>query len=305
MFKVLVLLLLPTLVFASGVSGCQSKPEAVLPAQTPNTDASTNEFKVLAEGFHSSVTYPFVAVVRDAETYAELTKLDSSVPPLDTEFFRGNAVIAAYLGTRNTGGYGVEIRREGTPGVDYPSPARAVISIAEKMPGKDVMVPQMVTSPFKIVSVRVNGMAPLFLSLDVVWRKQQQMYRIASGSFTMTGGFIGTSEQFAPHGEILVMRAGNLASYSISLAASGATRERFLADFATGTVQTDGRININSLSADLFVDKPNSGLKAIGSFQSGENKMFLDLRSLPTMVADGYQGQGHLEANLVAAESKP
>ena len=30
--------------------------------------------KVLAEGFHSKITKPFVAVVRDVETYAALRK---------------------------------------------------------------------------------------------------------------------------------------------------------------------------------------------------------------------------------------
>ena len=304
MLKTIVLLMLSTFALSSGTSGCHAKQNAALPSQTPNQEKSTSAMKVLAEGFHSSITDPFIAVARDAETYAELTRLDNSLPNLDAEFFKSSAVIAAYLGTRNTGGYGVEIRREGTPGVDYPSPARAVIHVAEKAPGKDVMVSQIITSPFKVVSIPVDNVPPLVLSLDLAWRKKQQLYRVTSGSFTMSGGFAGTSEQFVPHGEILVMRAGGLASFYISLAGSGATKERFLADFATGTIQTNGQITISRLSAGSFVAMPNSGLKASVTFTANDGRVRLNLSSLPSMIADGYQGQGSLEAETVSPAPK-
>ncbi len=304
MFKIIAVFMLSTFALSSSTSGCHAKQNAAPPTQTPNNEKSTGDIKALAEGLHSSITDPFIAVARDAETYAELTRLDNSLPKLDAEFFKSSAVIAAYLGTRNTGGYSVEIRREGTPGVDYPSPDRAVIHIAEKTPGKDVMVPQMITSPFKLVSIPVDGVPPLVLAIDLAWRKKQQLYRVSSGSFTMSGGFIGTSEQFVPHGELLEMRAGGLASFYISLAASGATKERFLADFATGTVQTNGQITISRLSAGSFVTAPNSGLKASGTFADNDHKVRLNLSSLPSRISDGYQGQGSLEAEIVSPTSK-
>src|SRR5439155_21782063 len=109
MLKTFALLMLSMFALSSGASGCHAKQNAALPTQTPNSKTSTNAIKVLAEGFHSSITNPFIAVVRDAGTYAELMKLDNTLPKLDAEFFNSNAVIAAYLGTRNTGGYSVEI----------------------------------------------------------------------------------------------------------------------------------------------------------------------------------------------------
>jgi len=305
MLKTIVILMLSTFALSTGASGCHAKQSGALPIQTPNSGTSTNAMKVLAEGFHSSITNPFIAVIRDAETYAELRKLDNNLPKLDAEFFNSKAVIAAYLGTRNTGGYSVEIRREGTPGVNYPSPDRSVIHIAEKAPGKDVMVPQMITSPFKIVSIPVDGVPALVLAIDLAWRKKQQLYRVSSGSFTMSGGFTGTSEQFVPHGEFLVMRASSLVSFYISLAARGATKERFLADFATGIVQSNDQITINRLSAGSFVSAPNSGLKATGTFAAEDHTISLNFNSLPTMIADGYSGSGTIEATLVDSPPKP
>ena len=198
----------------------------------------------------------------------------------------------------------MEIRREGIAGVDYPSPARAFIHVAEKAPGKDVMVPQMITSPFRIVSIPVDGVPPIVLAIDLAWRNKQQLYRVTNGSFTMSGGFIGTSEQFASHGEILVMRAACLASFYISLAASGATKERFLADFVTGTIQTNGQTTISRLSAGSFVAAPNSGLKASGTFTANNGRVRLNFSSLPSKIADGYQGQGSLEAEIVSPAPK-
>src|SRR5438270_4765585 len=152
MLNTIVLLMLSTFVLSSGASGCHAKQNAALPTQTPNTEASTKALKVLGEGFHSAITHPFIAVIRDALTYAELMKLDNALPKLDAEFFKSNAVIAAYLGTRNTGGYSVEIKWGAGSSIGL-APAKPFIYIAEKAPAKGVMVPQMITSPFKIVSL--------------------------------------------------------------------------------------------------------------------------------------------------------
>src|SRR5207244_12583847 len=124
----------------SGFAGCrtnrnESKPPAV---EKPSTDSQP--LKVLGEGFHSSITEPFVAVVRDSETYAALRRHDANLPNIDAEFFRSNVVIAAFLGERNTGGYGVEINcwRNGD------------IRISQKKSGKGGLVPRIVTYPYQL-----------------------------------------------------------------------------------------------------------------------------------------------------------
>jgi len=259
---------------------------------TPQGPSEIGEPKVLAEGFHSLIEHPFVGVFRDAETYLALTKLDGNLPKLDEEFFKSNVVIAAFLGTRNTGGYSVELRHDANLDADYPPPKRVVIHIVERSPGKGVMVPQMVTSPFQVVSIPVRGVPALYLSLDLAWHRDLQMYRVRSGNFTMTGGFAGTREQFQPHGEVLILRADKLITFYITMAGSGAKKERYLTEFATGVLQPDDQITINKMSTATFVDYPNSGLQATVTLSA--TRVSLRFLPLPSMIADGYQGEGVL-----------
>src|SRR5436190_936966 len=110
------------------------------------------EMKVLTQGSQSSVQEPFVAVCRDDETYQALKKIDRALPKLDKGFFPSHVVLAAYLGMRNTGGYNVEITRKGNPNINSPSPDRTRFEVNEVVPPKDVMVTQVITAPFMIVS---------------------------------------------------------------------------------------------------------------------------------------------------------
>jgi len=315
MLNTIVLLMLSTLVLSSGAPGCHAKQNAALPTQTPNTEASTKALKVLGEGFHSAITHPFIAVIRDALTYAELMKLDNALPKLDAEFFKSNAVIAAYLGTRNTGGYSVEISfgasgrwatGQGDGSLNRPQ-TKGFVLIQSKAPGKGVMVPQMITSPFKVVSLEVNPTDNIMVASDYIWQQTMRRYRIASGTFKMSGGFAGTTEQFRLTGDLrILMREGNLATFFIFLLnADPAKKQRSLNDFTTGVVGADGRLTINKLTAGSLVDAPNSGLRVSGAFGSGGSKISLVFNSLPTTVADGYQGEGTLEAELVDSGSKP
>src|SRR2546423_5065910 len=150
MLKTIALLMLSTVALSSGASGCHAKQNAALPTQTPNTETSTKAPKILAEGFHSSITNPFIAVIRDAVTYAELMKLDNTLPKLDAEFFNSHAVVAAYLGTRNTGGFSGGIM--GGAGVSGGgAAAQPPPSIAEKGPAQGGRGPAQINLPFQIV----------------------------------------------------------------------------------------------------------------------------------------------------------
>ncbi len=306
MLKAIALLMLSTFALSSGASGCHPKQNAALPTQTPNTQTTTKTLKVLAEGFHSSVTHPFIAVIRDAVTYAELMKLDNTLPKLDAEFFNSQAVIAAYLGTRNTGGFSVEIKCGAGSSVGL-TPVKPSLYIGEKAPAKGVMVPEMITSPFKIVSLEVNPTDNIMVASDYAWQQTMRRYRIASGTFKMSGGFAGTTEQFRLTGDLkILVREANLATFFITVFnPDRAKKQRALTDFTTGVVGADGHLTINKLAAGSLVDGPNSGLKVSGAFSSGERKLSLVFNSLPSMVADGYQGEGTLEAELVDSGSKP
>ncbi|HSP63810.1 MAG TPA: protease complex subunit PrcB family protein [Pyrinomonadaceae bacterium] len=253
------------------------------------------DIKVLAEGLHSKVSKPFVAVVRDAETYAALTKLDENLPGLDADFFKENVAVAAFLGERNTGGYSVEIIANGIE-----------INTLEKKPGKGMMVPQMITSPFKIVALAgaTNTAVRLNLFADETWRRATTFYRTTSGSFRMSGGFAGTSEEFGLQGPIGVMRAGNLATFSFRVTGSETKKRRILVECSTGLIDSDGNVKINRMSADSLVDSPNSGLAGTATFSEEGKKFSLIMISRPSLVADGYSGQGTIEAELGTPTTK-
>jgi hypothetical protein len=272
------------------------------PATSNRPAPAIGDLKVLAEGSQSSVQEPFVALCRDAETYEALKKLDKALPKLDRDFFQSHLVIAAYLGTRNTGGYRVIIKRQGEP--DLPSPYRAYVRVHEEAPAKNTIVPQVITSPFSIVSLEVNGTPPLTLGLDYAWRQKQQPYRVKSGTFSMGGGFAGTHEQWEPHGELLALRARGFVSFYISLAGTSPNKERSLSDFVTGTMQKN-EIAIKKMSTDVFVEGPNGGFSATGSFKDGDVKLSLMFGSLRSLVSDGYDGAGSLEAETARLPTTP
>jgi len=242
--------------------------------------------KVLAEGYYSKITRPFVAVVRDVETYDALRKRDDNLPRLDEEFFKANVVLAAFLGERNTGGYRVEI-----------TPSPVDINILEKKPGKGVMVTQMITTPFKIVTLQGMAKAAVRLTLDEAWRQEMKLYRVTRGSFTMIGGFAGRSEEFGLEGVVGVMGEGKLATIWLRIVGSGPKR-RLLMECSTGLMDDDDTIKLNRLSADSLMSQPNGGLTATAMFSEKGEKFALSLMSGLTLVADGYSGQGSLEAVL-------
>jgi hypothetical protein len=249
------------------------------------------DIKVLAEGFHSKITKPFVAVVRDTETYAALTRLDENLPKLDADFFNQSVLVAAFLGERNTGGYSVEIRAN-----------TIEISVLEKKPGKGVMVPQMITSPFRIVALAgaTNAAVRLNLFEDDAWRPAIRFYQVTSGRFRMSGGFAGTSEEFGLQGPIGVMRAGSLATFWFRIVGSETKKRRLLMECSTGLIDRDGNVKINRMSADSLVNPPNSGLAGTVTFSEAGRKFALIMISRPSLVADGYSGQGMIEAELDA-----
>jgi hypothetical protein len=265
----------------------KSKPPArVIGNRTDPGKSEDPGLKVLASGFHSQVTNAFVAVARDAETYRALGALDTNLPKLDADFFKTNDVIAAFLGERNTGGYSVEITRA----------QNGEIRITEKRPRKDEFVPQVITSPFKVVAVSIDETTPIVTSLDSAWQQKHLLYNVTSGRFTMSGGFAGRMEKFPLKGKVWVMRAGDLATFWFSLQGSSRRRHRSLTELATGIVKSSRAITIHKLGAGSLIDPPHSGLMAEGAFNQGGKRFSLKFTSLPSMIADGFSGEGSIEA---------
>jgi protease stability complex PrcB-like protein len=284
-----------SLVFAFGTLTNPAAPNLQndKPAASSPNASLIGDLKVLAEGPQSSVREPFVALCRDAETYEALKKLDKALPKLEKDFFQTHLVIAAYLGTRNTGGYRVIITRQGE--YDLPSPYRGYVRVHEQGPAKNAIVTQAITTPFAVVSLEVNGTPPLTLGLDNAWTQKQKPYRIRNGSFSMGGGLAGTSEVFEAHGEVVTLRARGLLSFYFVIRGTGGSKERSLTDFATGILDKEA-ITIKRLSSGSFVDGPNAGFSATGTLRERDQNLALQFSSLRAIVSDGYSGAGSFEA---------
>ena len=286
-----------SLLFSGGAGGCRTKNFNVPPRQSQSSTGQSNtvdnqnqtsgNLKVIAQGFHSSITDPFIAVIRDEATYAELQKLDSNLPKLSVDL-KTNTVIAAFLGQRNTGGYSVEITRA----------ANGEIQATEKVPGKDVMVPQMITAPFKIVSLPVEGTTPISISPSDAFKQTAQLYRIDKGSFTISGGFAGRTDTYSLAGKLQVTRLGALVTVGFAVVSAGAPREHSLRDVATG-VMKDNSFEISRMSRGSLVDPPTGDLRVIGKFLEAK-RVTMELDTGGAIVPDGFSGRGSIEARMVA-----
>jgi len=292
MLKAITILALSSFAFGfSSVPACHEQQNKNDKTVVENKNNNSAELKTLAEGSQSSIADPFVAVIRDAETYGKLRKMEASLPKLEADFFRLNIVVAAFLGTRNTGGYGVEISRG----------ENGKIRVAEKAPDKDAMTAQVITSPFKLVSFSPEGSTAVELSVGETFQQRAQLYRISSGSFSLSGGFTGRTETFQLNGKLQLTRLGDLITIGFAVVSSGGARERSLRGSATGAIK-DGVITIARLSHGSLLDPPSGELQVSGKFIE-KNKLTMVLVSQPINVPESFSGRGSIEAELVAASA--
>ncbi|HLL75708.1 MAG TPA: protease complex subunit PrcB family protein [Pyrinomonadaceae bacterium] len=252
------------------------------------------ELKSIGAGAQSQVEDAFVAVARDAETYAALRGLQAGLPELRADFFDSNAIVAAFLGRRNTGGYSVEIAR-GPEGA---------LRVSESAPPKDAMVTMALTAPYRVVSLAHSPEHPVRLQLGDAWQRHSRPYRVTAGEFTMIGGFAGVREPFKVAGTLSVLRHGSLATVVFDLKGEDNARPRTLSDAATGTVNAAGELNIPRLDPGTFILPPRHAMRAAGRFTQDEGKLSLTLDGMRSAVADGFGGRGTLEAEATGAPPK-
>ena len=259
------------------------------------------EIKVLAAGGYSSVKESFIVVARDAETYASLRGLNDKLPELGADFFKSNAVVAAFLGQRRSGGYSVSITRTAPPAAG----AANMLRVSEQQPPKDALVTMALTAAFQIVSLAVREDRPLVLELDAAWQQAARPYKVDAGEFIRMGGFAGRPERSSLKGELRIMRHARLATVFFALQGTGAEGEHALQDVATGTVTPDGTLTLARLDPGSFVPPPRHALRVRGSFNDpNENNLSLTFEAMQAKVNDGYGGQGKLEATATAPPPK-
>ncbi len=134
-------------------SGDAMEGELVVCAAPPCEDPF--EMETIARGGTGGVTEERYEVIRDGERFRAVWQAlhrNQLEPPTPPEIdFGEQIVVAAFLGRRPTGGYGVEISAicwdETTDS--------AVIRVARRKPDPDAMVTQALTAPFHLVRTMV------------------------------------------------------------------------------------------------------------------------------------------------------
>ncbi len=247
-----------------------------------NVKATDGKIKVIAEDAYGTIETPFVFVARSKETYAQLQMFVENLPPDSEIDFGKMAVIAAFAGTKNTGGYSISIRQT----ID-----KIVVEVIE--PPKDAMTTDALTMPFQVALVPVEEEKSLPLEVSANWKSAVQTYKITSGEFESSGGFAGTLKKFSAEGTIGVLSFGDYATLIFNLSGKGANKNMRLTETASG-VMKEGKINLERLDAGSFSEGPKPPLKVSGTLSGG--KLSLMFEPLPTKIADGFQASGKIEA---------
>jgi hypothetical protein len=250
--------------------------------KTANNKPMSVETKSLAEGAYSKVEEPFVFVAREQETYAQLQSIVENLPSASEIDFSKSAVVAAFAGTKNSGGYSVSIKN---------SAGKVLIEMIN--PPKDAMVTQVITTPFNVALIPLEENNSVNLELSANWKNAMQTYKIASGTFEYSGGIAGMRKEFGAEGAISILSFGNYATLVFNLAGKGANKNMKLADTASGSVK-GGKIELARLGAGNFSENPKPPLKVSGTMTNG--KLSLAFEPFPSRVADGFQARGKIEA---------
>jgi hypothetical protein len=259
------------------------------PGEKEKPGTMDGEIKDLAAGNHCAVLESFVFVARDSQTYRALRILNIALPDQDANFFNSHAIIAAFLGQRRTGGFGLNI----SAGAD------GVVQVAERVPKG--MVTMVLTTPFKIVAVPVKGDGPIALSLDETWKERWRNYRLTNGELTITGGFAGVHESSPLEGTLQIMRERNLATFAFQLKSIGKRKGQLL-DVASGTVSEAGQLSLAYLESHALSGAIQSPFKATGQFLNDEQEVSLSLETVPSpQVSDNFSGTASLKAIAITA----
>lgn len=259
----------------------KTKPIAAKP-KPPVTPPANMNYQILLQGSQSKVETPFVFVARDSETYALMRSLVEGLPASSTIDFSKNVVVAAFAGTRNSGGWSVAITKSG---------AQTAINL--NAPPKGAMTAQVITTPFQTALVPLESSANVSLALNPHWTRAIINYRLAKGDFEFSGGIAGRLVKFKAEGSIGILSDGTHQTYFFDLKGKNADGNRKFTDVASGVVNA-GQIQIVRAEPGSFADQPHPPVKITGT-ANGE-KLVLNFESLPPTVADGFMAGGKLEA---------
>lgn len=242
-----------------------------------------NEIKILAANSNSAVETPFVFVARSTEAFAQMRKLVENLPAENIDFSK-TAVVAAFAGEKNTGGYSVNIEK-----------TEDKISINVAAPPKGGLVTQVLTAPYAVALVAVETGNSLSLDLSADFSRALKKYRVTAGEFGISGGIAGIDKKFGAAGTIGVLQFGKHVTLLFDLTGKASESKRRLNEVVSGT--SDGeKINPARLEAGNFIDGPHPPLTVAGMI--GKEKLSLTFESgiNDNHVRDGFSGSGKIEA---------
>jgi hypothetical protein len=253
----------------------------------PGTGMVVNlkEGETLAEGTDSKFRKPFVFVARTPEDYGRLKGLVDGFSSDLVIDFKKQAVIAAFAGMKNTGGYSIQIAE-----------LNGRTDIVLKSPPKDAMVTQAITYPYKVAVLNVQEEDSLNVAVSDDFQNEMTTYTVSSGSFEFEGGFINRQTKFDVAGTVGVMKHEELATFLYQLKGTGDEKGRFLFEMASGKLSADNSADIKRLEAGDFIDKPHPPLKVLISFEGNKLSMKFEPGKRDYVVNDGFVGRGSLTA---------
>ncbi len=255
------------------------------PTPAPIEMPGSSDFKILLEGAYSKVETPFVFVARDAETYALIRGMvNEGLPASSTVDFSRAAVVAAFAGEKNTGGWSVAVRQ---------SANKTIVDI--RAPGKGAMVTQVITTPFQVAVVPLAADVALDLEMPAAWTDKWKMYRVSKGDFEYSGGIRGITKKFKAQGTIGVLSYKDYITYNFNLESKGSSKALKLSETVSGIINA-GNVEIARLDAGTFAEIPRSALKVSGTIIPASDKLLLVFEPLPATIADGFSVTGKLEA---------
>lgn len=294
-FLMLMMMVLTVFFCVAAQSNCQSKNtkqvnkhtdmNKITPEKTPDEKVSQPnqaKTKTIAEGANSKIETPFIFAARSAETYAQIQNFAENLPPAAEFDFNKSAVVAAFAGTKNTGGYSVGIQKSADE-----------IVVELNAPPKDAMTTQALTTPYKIVQIPIEAENDLLLNFAENWQNAAENYKVTSGEFEYSGGIAGIVREFRAEGTIKILRSGNNVTLVFNLSGTGAEKARKLNAAASGKIN-NGKIELARLDAGSFAEHPKPPVKVSGKVAN--DKLNLVFEPLSTTVADGFQVRGKIEA---------
>ncbi len=274
------------LILGTTAQTCNKKTKNQVNTQTakpaPNPTPTGAEMKIIADGSNSKVEKPFIFVALEQATYAQLQKLVENLPSVTKIDFEKTAVVAAFAGTKNTGGYSVEIKNTGEK-----------VSVSVAAPPKDAIVTQALTAPFKVALVPIETENSLILDVSEDWKSATQSYKISSGEFEYSGGLAFRQKKFGIEGTINFWQFDDLATFDFNLTGKGTDKNMKLDEIASGIIKGN-KVDLARLNAGSFSENPKPPIKVSGTMMG--DKLILTFEPLPTSVADGFSASGKLEA---------